>query len=314
MSKTGRSSSTRPRTSQGTSKKGGKAGPSKDSGRCAPRRPAYGASSGCRKDRARELIDSRLARIGFVLTCLFGLSGVLFWFFPYSPSDAHANEHIYGPGVTANANPHTTVTYVLDGPRYNTLPLQKERLACAQPALSSARSDAYLCYIVATSPAAILLDPCFAASAYSVVCAWKPGTIQRFPVNGPLKVNSDPIGSLPDLSTVWPWAIRLSNGAECRWKYVTGKQISFPSRPSKPARYACGTTAQGAMVVITAGPIGPNGLRREEINGIFMLKPSSQPQGIATQLQHGAGGVWKVLYSAKANSPYQNVNVTAMWY
>ena len=77
MSKTVGSSSTRPRASQGTSKKGGEAGSSKDSGRGALRRSAYGASSGSGKDRARELIDSRLARIGFVLTCLFGLSGFL---------------------------------------------------------------------------------------------------------------------------------------------------------------------------------------------------------------------------------------------
>jgi hypothetical protein len=314
MSKTGRSGPNRPHTSQRTLKKGRKTGLSEKVGKSASRRSANDPSPVDRKDRVRELIDSRLTRIGFVLTCLFGLLGILLWRFPHSPSDTHADEHIYGPGVVANSNPNITTTYVLDGPRYTTLPLQKERVACAQPALSSVRPDAYLCYIIATAPTAFLLDPCFAASAYSVVCAWKPGVIQRFPADGPLKVNSNPISSLPDLSSIWPWAIKLSNGAECRWKYATNERISFPSGPSKPARYACGSTAQGVMVSITAGPVGPNGLRPAEIAGIFMLKTSSQPQGIATQLERGRGGVWTVLYSAAANSPYENVNVTAMWY
>jgi hypothetical protein len=314
MSKTGRSGPTRPRTSQGNLKKSLKTGPSGKVAKSVPRRSPNDVSTVRRKGRVRELIDSRLTRIGFVLTCIFGMLGIVFWRFPDSPPDTHAGERIYGPGVVVNSNPKMTTTYVLDGPRYKTLPLQKQRVACAHPALSSARPDAYMCYIIATTPAAILLDPCFAATAYSVVCAWKPGTIQRFPANGPLKVNLNPINSLPNLSSIWPWAIKLSNGAECRWKYVTNKQISFPSGPAKPARYACGSTAQGVIAAITAGPVGPNGLRPAEISGILMLKPSLQPQGIATQLQRGSGGVWTVLYSAKANSPYENMSVTAMWY
>jgi hypothetical protein len=273
------------------------------------RRPIASSSERSR-DQHRQILDSRITRASFFLTIIFGILAIIFYLFPFpaGSSDSSANHSPWQPGSLINENSPNTTVYVVDGPRYNNIPLQRTRLACGQPSFSSARTDAYTC--LETYDQAIY-DPCFAVTADSILCVSKPNSYERFPIYGPIAVNADPVSSLPNINSEWPWAIALSNGKECRWRYDVGSSIIPAGKPPASAQYACGPGNQAvfsftdATTRLANGRIVPN----------FTLVISNNPTGgIATDLTRRSKGKWTVLYSPEPGTAFSPITLDAVWY
>ena len=263
-----------------------------------------------RRERRRQIFDSRLTRVGFVLTFISVVLAVVFYRFPWpaGSSSASASYPLWRPGSLIKENSANTAVYVVDGPRYSNISLQRVRLACGQPSFSSARLDAYTC--LETYDQAIY-DPCFAVTADSVLCFSKPNSYERFPIYGPIVANADPVSSLPNINTVWPWAIALSDGVECHWRYAEESGIIPAVQPPAPAQYACGPGNQALFSFTGDTRRLSNGRLEPDLSLIIMQNPTG---GIATDLTRSSNGKWTVMYSPKPGTAYSPATLGAVWY
>jgi hypothetical protein len=148
-------------------------------------------------------------------------------------------------------------------------------------------------------------------TANSVLCFSKPNSYERFTIYGSVPVDADPVSSLPNIGSEWPWAIALSDGVECHWRYVETSSIVPAAKPPAPAQYACGPGNQALFSYTGDTTRLSNGRLVPDLSLVWVDKPTG---GIATDLTRNNSGKWTVLYSAKPSTAYSSSTLDAVWY